>query len=463
MWFTLLNFLARAALTHTLAINPVVTRDRRFIDSVTNETFYVKGVDYQPGGSSGYVGNSDPLSDVETCARDIYLFQQLGINAIRVYSVNPYMDHDQCMTLLARAGIYVILDVNSPLFGESLNRYEPWTTYNPSYLDRVFKVVEHFSSYNNTLAFFAGNEIINDERSAMYPHYIKAVVRDMKAYIAKHSPRQIPVGYSAADDLRYRKSLSSYLECGDTNATLDFYGVNSYQWCGEQTFQSSGFESLVFDYKDYSLPLILSEYGCNIIKPRIFQEIEGLYSPQMSPVFSGGLVYEYTMEPNSYGLVELDQQGSVYLTTEFETVRKQMHKVKNVVDTTPKSVNRTEVCQGVYENLMAFEEVPPSQALELIENGVNVTRGSYVPLSIEQTSFRIYDTEGVEITNKTIVEVQPPVVELPRDKLELKVKELKGKNTTASNSTHTAISKAVNFHTQISTGLMAISMALNMM
>ena len=77
----------------------------------------------------------------------------------------------------------------------------------------------------------------------------------MKNYIARNSPRKIPVGYSAADDLRYRVSLSKYLECGDEMGVVDFYGVNSYQWCGEQTYQSSGYNILVDDYKDYSLPV----------------------------------------------------------------------------------------------------------------------------------------------------------------------------------------------------------------
>lgn len=71
------------------------------------------------------------------------------------------------MSLLASAGIYLILDVNSPRVGESINRYEPWTTYTPEYTSHILKVVENFSGYNNTLGFFAGNEIINDEHSAM--------------------------------------------------------------------------------------------------------------------------------------------------------------------------------------------------------------------------------------------------------------------------------------------------------
>lgn len=42
--------------------------------------FYIKGVDYQPGGSSAVSEVRDPLSDPDTCTRDILLFQDLGIN-----------------------------------------------------------------------------------------------------------------------------------------------------------------------------------------------------------------------------------------------------------------------------------------------------------------------------------------------------------------------------------------------
>lgn len=144
-----------------------------------------------------------------------------------MYSVDPTQSHDECMTLLAAAGIYLVLDVNTPLEGQHLNNELPWTTYTPAYLEHIFGVMEVFSGYDNTLAFLAGNEVIFDAKSAKAsPNYVKAVVRDMKAYITNHIHRAIPVGYSNADDLKFRTSLAHYLECGDTGY-IDFWGVNS--------------------------------------------------------------------------------------------------------------------------------------------------------------------------------------------------------------------------------------------
>ena len=68
----------------------------------------------------------------------------LQANAIRVYNVDPALDHSACASIFNAAGIYMIIDVNSPLSGESLNRAEPWTSYNKDYLTRIFGVVENF-------------------------------------------------------------------------------------------------------------------------------------------------------------------------------------------------------------------------------------------------------------------------------------------------------------------------------
>jgi hypothetical protein len=50
----------------------------------------------------------DPLSSGANCTRDVPYLQQLGVNTIRVYSVSPNNNHDECMGLLENAGIYVM-------------------------------------------------------------------------------------------------------------------------------------------------------------------------------------------------------------------------------------------------------------------------------------------------------------------------------------------------------------------
>lgn len=71
----------------------------------------------QQGGSSKVI---DPIADIETCKRDVKYFKELGLNTIRVYTIDNTKNHDECMKLLADAGIYLVLDVNTPKY--SINR-----------------------------------------------------------------------------------------------------------------------------------------------------------------------------------------------------------------------------------------------------------------------------------------------------------------------------------------------------
>lgn len=310
------------------------------------------------------------------------------------------------MTLLANAGIYLVLDVNSPKPGQSLNRYEPWSSYNPNYVNHILRVVHQFSGYNNTLGFFAGNEVVNDEISAREsPHYLKAIVRDMHQYMANNSPRVVPVGYSAADDLRFRISLAKYMECGEPDIAVDFYGVNSYQWCGFQTFETSGYNILVSDYDDYSLPLFLSEYGCNAIMPRLFQEVEALYSDKMTNVFSGGLIYEFAQEPNNYGLVDIDEAGTAQLLADYVTLQSKYNMTDIAYDFgRDKEIVRPEKCKKYYSSINAANPLPECPLPDLVKNGIqNMRLGSYVDVKQNSTAFPILDVEKKEIPDKSIL------------------------------------------------------------
>lgn len=55
----------------------------------------------------------DPLVDTEQCQRDVALMRELGANAIRVYHVDPLVDHTGCMKLFADAGIYLFVDLDT--------------------------------------------------------------------------------------------------------------------------------------------------------------------------------------------------------------------------------------------------------------------------------------------------------------------------------------------------------------
>lgn len=179
----------------------------------------MRGVDYQPGGASNA---SDPLADPKVCKRDIEKFKTLGINTIRVYITDNSADHDECMNALADANIYVILDANNPLY--SINQANPAPSYNEKYLQSVFATIDAFIKYDNTLAFFSGNEVVNDKvNTTDAARYVKATTRDMRQYIASRKYRKVPVGYSAADVSQNRMQLAHYMNCGSDDERSDFF------------------------------------------------------------------------------------------------------------------------------------------------------------------------------------------------------------------------------------------------
>lgn len=207
------------------------------------------------------------------------------------------------MSQLSDAGIYLILDVNNPLY--SINRNSPGESYNDVYLQSVFATVDQFVKYDNTLAFFSGNEVVNDQaNTTLAAPYVKATTRDMRQYIRNRSYRAVPVGYSAADVSQNRFQLAQYFNCGTDDERSDFFAFNDYSWC-DSSFTQSGWDQKVKNFTGYGLPLFLSEYGC-ITNGRSFGEVEALMSSEMTSVYSGGLVYEYSDEGNGYGIVSID-------------------------------------------------------------------------------------------------------------------------------------------------------------
>src|SRR4051812_12929879 len=211
----------------------------------------MRGIDYQPGGSSKL---SDPIADPDVCSRDIKYFKELGVNTIRIYSVDNSVSHDECMGLLADAGIYLVLDVNTPLF--SLRRDKPEVSYNSDYLQNIFATMDAFVNYTNTLAFFSGNEVINDDTTTSAAPYVKAVTRDMRSYLASRGHRQIPVGYSAADVDSNRLEMAQYMNCGSDDERSDFFAFNDYSWCDPSSFTISGWDKKVENFTNYGLPLL---------------------------------------------------------------------------------------------------------------------------------------------------------------------------------------------------------------
>ncbi|KAI5357478.1 Putative glucanosyltransferase, glycoside hydrolase superfamily [Septoria linicola] len=298
---------------------PTITSEGNAFWTSDGERFYVRGVAYQPGGAADA---ADPMLDLDTFRNDVENFKKLGVNTIRIYTIDNSANHDEAMKLLDDAGIYLALDVNTPK--ASLNRADIdslHASYNDVYLQSVFATIDAFSGYNNLFAFFSANEVINARNNTNSAPYIKAVTRDMRNYIRAQASRPIPVGYSSADVAENIEAQALYFACGeDEIARSDFFAFNDYSWCDPSDFQKSGWDQKVETYSNYSLPIFLSEFGC-ITNRRDWNEIAALYSTDMTVAYSGGLAYEYTLEANGYGLVEQGSNGEAVPNEDYDRLK----------------------------------------------------------------------------------------------------------------------------------------------
>lgn len=359
------------------AVEPIIKKGQHFFYE-NGTQFYIKGVAYQrdtgsseaakrdtDDSSSDYI---DPLADATRCKRDVPILQAAGTNVIRTYAINPTADHDDCMSLLADAGIYVISDLSSP--DEAINRADP--TWDTALYTRYTNVVDALKGYDNVIGFFAGNEVTNNASNTDASAFVKAAVRDMKSYINSTADRWMGVGYAANDDSEIRNTMAHYFNCGDEDDAIDFWGYNIYEWCGQSTFTTSGYSEVVDFFTNYSVPVFFAEYGCNSdgAAGRIFQETTELYSDDMTSVIAGGIVYMYFEETNDYGLVsETDGSGKVSTLKDYTSLSSRVNAA------TPSSVsmaaysatNSPAACPAVGSSWQASDSLPPTPDSDLCE------------------------------------------------------------------------------------------------
>lgn len=360
--------------------------------------------------------------------------------------------------------MYMMIDVNSPLVGEAITSFEPWTSYYMEYLNRTFAVVEAFANYPNTLLFFSGNEIINDLDSAEFvPPYIRAVTRDLKNYIKNNLDRQIPVGYSAADVRSVLWDTYNYVTCAldgneDDMSRADIFALNSYSWCGKDaTFESASYDDLVEGFTKTPVPVFFSEYGCNETPERYWTETQSIYGPDMYNVFSGGVVYEWTEEDNNYGLVEIKDKQTEILG-DYNRLKSELSKIKweDVQSMKPSSKKNSPVeCKTSlikekgFMNNFTLPDVPPG-AQKLINNGIKPKpSGKIIDIDDYKVSLSVVDNNGKTLSG---LAVKP----LDDDETNWSGKNDASTGSSSSNSTNSTSSDESSDEDDDSAGAMAL-------
>lgn len=140
---------------------PPVVKGKRFFDSVTGDYIPVQGIAYYPRPNAGELAESDSVDYYAEEYRyiweaDLQNFQALGINTIRIYAVDPTVDHSPFMCALQQAGIYVIVgllaDCEDCGIGPTTDDLD--VCYPASLKTRGQYIIQVFSKYPNVLGLF---------------------------------------------------------------------------------------------------------------------------------------------------------------------------------------------------------------------------------------------------------------------------------------------------------------------
>lgn len=205
----------------------------------------------------------------------------------------------------------------------------------------------------------------------------------------------------------------AYFQCaidGDENdmSRSDFFGLNSYAWCGEEaTFETAEYNVLVDMFGESTVPVFFSEFGCNEVTPRVFNEVQALYGKEMTAL-SGGLVYEYSQEPSNYGLVEIEKDQTVRLLSDYDSLKGQYGEL-DIGLLQSSSADQTErkppKCSGdmIQEDGFSKEfKIPkvPEGVQDMIDNGIdNANPGQIKKVEDTASPYAAFDVEGNEIEN----------------------------------------------------------------
>jgi len=86
-------------------------------------------------------------------------------------------------------------------------------------------------------------------------------------------------------------------------------GLNNYEWCGNETLESSNWNTITSGFSDIPVATYMSEYGCIFQPPRLWTEVTALFAPPVSDVFSGGVAFSYFPTSDGYGMVTFSSDG----------------------------------------------------------------------------------------------------------------------------------------------------------
>ena len=143
----------------------------------------------------------------------------------------------------------------------------------------------------------------------------------------------------------------------------------------------------------------------------MFTEVQALYGDQMT-VFSGGLVYEFNQEPNDFGLIQNNDNGTVTLLGDYNNLMSQYSMIDKSSLTAGNSTGTSLTAPNCDASLITSSsfttsfDIPdvPSGGQDLINNGISSpNNGKIVTIQSYDAPGTVYNTTGAEITGLRVV------------------------------------------------------------
>lgn len=259
------------------------------------------------------------------------------MNTVAVSALDPSKNHHEALKLLAEAGFYVLVKISEDIAVPKLSPnddvqgdadFDTASYYTAESITSSLRIVDQLAGYPNLLGFVVSADSLRYSSTSKIAEVIRAHVRDIKAFLRTRGGRCVPVGVSNAELLMMRVPALKYFTAGSKDERIDFFAPDSWSWAHKSSFQISGWKNMVRMLGEVPVPMFLRQYGSYVGKRRIWEEIECLYSSDMTGVFSGGCFYTfYSPGSNDYGIVEVDEEGKVWKKAEFETLKRRFRTV----------------------------------------------------------------------------------------------------------------------------------------
>ena len=169
-------------------------------------------------------------------------------------------------------------------------------------------VVDSLSPHPNILGFvFAFDDTITNSTSDSLT-FIKARIRDIKAHIKSNNYNETPIGIVESGD-DSRPSTTQFLRCGATLAfneeLVDFLLISDQFDCSEIKLEppETILKNRTKTFQDYGIPLLSigSRCGTSTSDFSNYSWVAPLFSPQSSPIWSGGVFDDWYMSSDGTG------------------------------------------------------------------------------------------------------------------------------------------------------------------